>query len=291
MPQGYFNNSTNSNKLIYYRDLANKSFMWYSCDMADRYRENMKAGKLDPIYLTKKISYDFNSEGYRTKEFSEFKENEFFVAMGCSYTLGEGLAQEDVWPAVVGDMLGIDNMNLGISGGGIDLIMRNTFLYLKSDLPKPKFVSIQLPESARKHNIYQQGEGEFCNINDDYLREDQLEEFQTGFNMTNIAYPGFYVDYITHLWNSVGVPVITWSFSGDFDLSVKYSRYKIWNIPDDMPTEIDSFPGDVARDNSHDGIGNNYATSTIISNILKAFLHKNDLNIQAEETYNEYIKR
>lgn len=76
---------------------------------------------------------------------------------GCSNTFGLGLQTHETWPHLLGIKLGVNCLNFGVSGAGIDSI----FLNLKSSAKDYKFkqVIINLPSFMRrigriKHNDY-----------------------------------------------------------------------------------------------------------------------------------------
>lgn len=61
--------------------------------------------------------------------------------LGCSFTLGDGVAAENTFPELVGNELDIRGMNAGMSGGGLcQMVLR-----ARDDIPrfKPKYVVAQ----------------------------------------------------------------------------------------------------------------------------------------------------
>lgn len=255
----------NKQQLLHLPDTAGKTLQWYSNDMQDRFERNRH--KVDPYYLNLDISYDFNSAGYRTAEFDQFKPDEFFVAMGCSYTVGEGLLQSDRWSDQLSALIGLADMNLGISGGSIDLIMFNCINYVNSDMPKPNFVVIQLPELTRRMD-WIRDDTVYCQIAPN--SDTEFEQFYSGIAdqndkpvlLTPVINSAYYCEIITYYWRSVGVPVYFWCFSGDADMINSHCDVDIWSVPHDYP-DI-KWPGDQARDCAHDGKGANAVAAKII---------------------------
>lgn len=235
---------------------------WWSTDSPDNYKRNKHL--VDPIYHTKHIEYNHNSYGYRTPEFTEFTAGEFLLAMGCSFTSGVGLAEEDIWCNVLGKKLDIPVMNLGAEGTGIDFAELNTMLYLNSDLPKPKVVVLQHSQNSRQMRVTREITNNCATI----FIEPGLNEVNDPHNVfreqningviTNLLHCGVRTDIITKLWNSAGVPVIHWTFPDDGENG--FNSYTIHRIPDDIPDvwgndyDLNKLHTDVARDYTHDGI-------------------------------------
>lgn len=58
------------------------------------------------------------------------------VTNGCSFTYGEGLddRENEAWPFVLGNKLGVDVVNIARSGSGNDRIFRRTYEYFYEDI-------------------------------------------------------------------------------------------------------------------------------------------------------------
>jgi hypothetical protein len=116
-------------------------------------KENWKDGlkKFGPTwhYATKPVTYTYNSLGYRTKELSEVNNKEFFIAYGCSYTEGVGLAEDEMYHHLVSQDLNLPCLNYGVGGSGPNLQLTNTTLFLKNTDRLPKFVLMQWPTDDR----------------------------------------------------------------------------------------------------------------------------------------------
>jgi hypothetical protein len=99
-------------------------------------------------YLDKKITYKFNSLGLRMdKEVSELSKD-YFVAFGCSHTLGVGVAYEDTWASQLSRLTGLDFINSAVSGSSIKLNAINFFNLLEKGL-LPRAVAFAWPSSVR----------------------------------------------------------------------------------------------------------------------------------------------
>ena len=74
------------------------------------------------------IEYMQNSYGFRTPEFN----NQGLMALGCSYTYGIGLPEEYRWPDLLSKEIGMECVNLGLSGDSVMGQVRNAFWYFKN---------------------------------------------------------------------------------------------------------------------------------------------------------------
>jgi hypothetical protein len=67
------------------------------------------------------FTYKINSLGFRGEEFTDQKS---LVVLGCSHTMGIGLPNELVWPALVGKQLNLPVINLAWGGDAADTCFR-----------------------------------------------------------------------------------------------------------------------------------------------------------------------
>jgi hypothetical protein len=91
------------------------------------------------------ITYKINSEGFRCDEF-DYTEP-CMIALGCSYTVGIGLPIDAIWPALMGQSLGLKVYNLGWGGNGIDTCYRLARYWIPQ--LKPQVVALLAPPRAR----------------------------------------------------------------------------------------------------------------------------------------------
>lgn len=201
--------------------------------------------KVDPIYLKKDIIYNFNQQGYRTKNIGDLHKN-FVLIFGCSHTEGIGNFEEDIWCSQLLNKIGLDFLNLGKAGTGPDIQYINTLQWIKNALPKPMLVIYQWPQTFRKSFCYSQSNVlvlKHHNVNSKqekldtnwYLKRYCIEEGEMCLNN--------YKDFETCnlLWNLQNVPVINWTWQGDFE-----REYKNLHIIETKDTGR-------ARDLMHDG--------------------------------------
>jgi hypothetical protein len=130
-----------------YTEYANKKLLWLPTDTKERYDQNLKDNYnlLDQFgWVDSTISYQFNSLGFRSEEFTK---SDNAVFLGCSHTVGVGLPLENTWPYYVSQALNLKCYNLGIGGGSLDLAFRLSY-YLLKEL-QPKFVFLLCPGRFR----------------------------------------------------------------------------------------------------------------------------------------------
>ena len=90
------------------------------------------------------ISYRHNSHGFRCDEFDSRPAG---IALGCSFTQGIGIKENQAWPIVLSNLLGIHIYNLGVGGAAYDTVFRLLDFYLL--IINPKFVVIFEPPRSR----------------------------------------------------------------------------------------------------------------------------------------------
>ena len=140
------------------------SVNWYPPDTEQLYNQNIKLPDnrqilLDNDWIDAVITYQINSEGFRTPEFDPSKKR--FMALGCSFTSGVGLPIDAVWPTLLSHDLGIEVDNLGSGGASNGLIFRIARHWIP--ILKPQFVVVQQTVSTRFELLDDQGHGKISN--------------------------------------------------------------------------------------------------------------------------------
>jgi hypothetical protein len=131
----------------YQSKYASKTINWLPSDTEELFNKTIK----DPAkvkYLRESdlydIKYTFNSYGFRT---ANINSTECFVALGCSFTVGTGLQEYQIWPSILSERIGVPVCNLGVYGAAMDTIYRISKEYLHTI--KPKFVTLLVPPNGR----------------------------------------------------------------------------------------------------------------------------------------------
>ena len=148
--------------LIYFPQFSNPpcSVNWFPPDTEELYKQNIKLTYKRQILLNNdwidaEITYQINSEGFRTPEFDPSKKR--FMALGCSFTKGIGLPIDVVWPTLLSNDLGIEVDNLAEQGASNGLIFRIAQHWIP--ILKPQFVVVQQTLATRFEILDARGHG------------------------------------------------------------------------------------------------------------------------------------
>ena len=260
MPNLYFNKDRT---LLSDPPRANTKCKFYSTDDENTFKSNCKKFKNKQWkWKDSKIKYSFNTHGYRTKEFGDV-DKDFVLGLGCSYTEGVGINNNDIWLNQYCDKLGIDRINLAKASAGMDIQYYNTLLWKNSKLPLPKLVICQWPQKFRKSFGFRE---------DNVVRLADMSETPTKdgawwgkryllddgeMTMNTISW---YLG-MNNTWQSLGVPVLNFSWEYDITEDLKFAEHKIHFID---PKGIGSMQ---ARDCMHDGPEFHKITSDKLLNV------------------------
>jgi hypothetical protein len=118
--------------------------------------------------------YDINAHGFRSADFHEDTE---IITLGCSHTFGVGVPTELIWPNVVKELTGVqDVINLGRPGSSIAHQIRWLTNYIRIFGP-PKMVLANFPELNRYEYIDEKGVLKFGSTEKGY-EDNSLTEYQ-----------------------------------------------------------------------------------------------------------------
>jgi hypothetical protein len=121
----------------------NFNSFWDLPDSEENFKKNPK-----PQYTGTSITYQCNSYGYRTPEFDFNSTAPSIFCVGCSFTYGTGVRQEETWPALIRQQFPEYNVhNFGSAGSSGDTIVRT--LTNIGNLLNPKILLILWPEIFR----------------------------------------------------------------------------------------------------------------------------------------------
>lgn len=215
------------NTLIQRDDFFSKTAEFISTDDAERFKKNKKNPQMLSKYLdtNNPLVYSFNSLGYRTKEFSSFRENEFILVMGCSYTEGIGLHEEDIWHSYISKEFNLPIMNLGIGGCGPDTVRLNSIQYIKNNYPKPKMTIIQWPGEFRRY-FFHHPNRVWCHVpgflTESNHRGEEIKYDSEWYHNRYLTYSAQqkhdnYVNILSTklLWESQNIPYLGWAWKDD----------------------------------------------------------------------------
>jgi hypothetical protein len=230
-------------------NMRGKTVQWLGPDSKEAYQKHMsdtvKHNMLQQFgWVDQHIDYTFNSDGFRTQEFDN-RQN--FVAIGCSFTQGVGVAEHDRWTTLLSQQLGTWCWNLGIAGAASDTCYRIARYYLER--LQPQFVVFLEPRANRieLHTVVNQppylinwaydqddwASGTFVKI---MLAHNENLEIRAEKNRAAIA----------HVCNQLGIPVIMYKPNDFIDLVADKTQL------------------DLGRDLQHPGRLNNAAFAKVV---------------------------
>lgn len=108
------------------QNFAGQTLDWSGTDSRQTFELNLKSPqavkKLKELgWLENKITYTYNSEGFRDIEFDQ---RPAVMALGCSHTEGVGLPNDLTWPSQLENIIGQKVWNLGVGGSALDTCFR-----------------------------------------------------------------------------------------------------------------------------------------------------------------------
>lgn len=227
------------------------------------------------------IEYSFNSDGFRSKEFSDVDTSNSFIYAGCSNTLGTALPDDLIWPKFLNDKLnGKDIINLGLNGGSVVSIITNIHRYIKK-YGKPLGVFVVFPnlsrldvfldeEPERVFSTLHFNDDEFLKVVPKDVDRERARPSKSAFDFTSLFYifntqvkiledyfEAIDIPFFWTTWNMTMIDIINnyklsyksfveFTHSTDFDLIDKYKNHHYFKY---------------GRDNKHFGIETQIAIS------------------------------
>lgn len=131
-----------------YQETGLSEFGLYGQDTKQVFLSNLKTQSSEWEYRTKRVFYNRNSIGHRSKEINDLDKN-YILFMGCSVTVGSAVALEETFSYLVSKKLKTDYYNLAVEGSGYDLIAFNIANWFKNISAKPNAVIIKWPQMHR----------------------------------------------------------------------------------------------------------------------------------------------
>lgn len=137
-----------------HKDLeGNISTRWSGSDGPKDFERNK--AKMGPTwkYLTKEITYNVNSSGYRTHEWDSIDWPNAILLLGCSNTYGTGVAEDETLSYYLEQLTGKQVVNLGTPGGSNSLISHLCALTLEK-FPIPSAVVVNWTTGDRYRHFF-----------------------------------------------------------------------------------------------------------------------------------------
>ena len=99
------------------------------------------------------ISYIFDKYGFR----SEIDPRDAdILCLGCSFTFGIGVEEENTWPSMLGKMAGVVAFNFGVCSGSVETCYRLLKVWLGNNM-NTDTVCILMPPLTRREVLYSNG--------------------------------------------------------------------------------------------------------------------------------------
>ncbi len=137
----------------------NQEFKFSQSDLDSEERFNNIQGTRHqghPSYTADSFTYKYNSYGFRSCEFDLTVMKPVILTLGCSHTVGVGVAQHDNWPEQLGQSYFSEYSvwNAGLGGASADTIARLAVNMIP--IIKPNIVAILWP-SLFRFETYENG--------------------------------------------------------------------------------------------------------------------------------------
>ena len=132
------------------------------CDSPELYFMNLKTQPKDWHYRSKKIIYNVNSNGYRTKEWKDIDWKESIVIFGCSNTIGIGLAEDETISSQLERLCNRPVINMGVPASSIEFSFQNSVI-LSEYYPTP-YAVVQLWTTIDRCTYFTKDSAERCGI-------------------------------------------------------------------------------------------------------------------------------
>ena len=107
-----------------YLNHAGQTLTWLGMDNKETFDRNLQIKKDEMMSLgwtEDSVEYKFNQHGFRCDDFSD---QPSIVFLGCSYTLGVGVAKSQCFSTLVAKKLNLAECNLAQGGGSADTCFR-----------------------------------------------------------------------------------------------------------------------------------------------------------------------
>tara|TARA_B100000959_G_scaffold287152_1_gene369668 strand:- start:833 stop:1669 length:837 start_codon:yes stop_codon:yes gene_type:complete len=215
------------------------------------------------------LYYDLNDLGYRCPPFDTIDNSKMqIIQLGCSFTFGIGLGEEEHWGHYLKSAFGEDTSqiwNLAVPGWSNDAIVRtaNDFIHKI----KPAVIFVQWTHFNRREYIKKDNDIHRIVPNHPKYHNDASEAYKGFFGMHNRYYDQYCFEK---------------NLMFMFNLVRAYNVNFIWE-------EITNFPGiDMSRDKAHPGPKSN---KQFAINMYEQYLNEAIYEDEREKFMNEFLKK
>ena len=155
--------------------------MWFSLTDSDT-KENYDKNP-SPNWAEHSLSYKYNNQGFRSREFEIQTNNPILLTLGCSHTVGVGIPVHDNWPEQLGNKYFPKHLvyNAGLGGAGADTVARLAVNLIP--ILKPDIVAILWPSLNRFETYHHDEKKDNSRFNGIWSMD--LDEYKLYFEENN----------------------------------------------------------------------------------------------------------
>lgn len=224
-------------------------------DSNKNYINNLEVIGPDWEYAKMPLTYERNSFGHRSKEFSDLNLDNYILCTGCSLSEGIGLPVNKRYSNVLASMLNCDMYNMSIGGSGNDVIFYNLVTWFTNVPIKPKLVVIGWTSRDRflteKNNLIKLYNRSHDEVEDFLVMGDDIDYFSSKTALLKnlirkiISVPIIEIPWSNESPNELGKPIHTVKFTQEDNV-------------------------DSARDLMHPGIKSNHNIAVMLYNYINS---------------------
>jgi hypothetical protein len=174
--------------------------MWFSLTDSDT-KENYDRNP-SPHWAEYSLSYKYNNQGFRSREFLVETDNPKLLTFGCSHTVGVGIPVTDNWPEQLGAKYFSEHVvyNAGLGGASADTVSRMAVNLIP--ILKPDIVAILWP-SLYRFESYSHGKDKIgTRFNGPWEKVDDLKlQFEDNNIYNNQTKNKLIVDLLKKIYN------------------------------------------------------------------------------------------
>lgn len=126
-----------------------RTLAWYGVDSPIQSLKQQGARALEPSNIT----YQLNSQGYRTREFLQVRWDQTLAVVGCSHVFGLGVPEDQTLPYWLETLLAVPTLNLGMTSASAWLCYINCLALIAR---RPRAILMVWPQPERIPQFYDQ---------------------------------------------------------------------------------------------------------------------------------------
>ncbi len=132
-----------------------ESSQWYHTDSLALYQQNISRMPITWPARSWAVSYEFNSTGHRSPEWTEVIGPTYMSVFGSGAALGVGLPLEHTWSQQLGTLLSLNVVNCAEISATVDSVFDSVVALIQRAPSLPRLVVIDWPSIDRQQYWYQ----------------------------------------------------------------------------------------------------------------------------------------